>query len=79
MWTLSDLAATTFARAGPPVGTALVGVPWEAVVAVTFAGLGLSYAWQVFQRPDLVERWLDIAERRRERKQSRCGSRRRTR
>lgn len=55
-------------NAATTVGGVLAGVPWWALIAIVGLYSGCDLAWRVFQRPDLAERWLDVGDRRRERK-----------
>jgi hypothetical protein len=42
---------------------ALGETPWWAAATLIFFTLFLHYAWQLAQRPDLANQWLEILER----------------
>ena len=60
----ADLTAPV-ARLATSVGGAIAGVPWGVVLVLVLLHLVTTAVWRVYQTPDLMERWLEIWDKRR--------------
>jgi hypothetical protein len=68
MTTLFEITRQSTPSAAVCTASIVAGAPGTVVAAIGALALLLYYAWRVFERPDLLERWLDLRDRRRERR-----------
>lgn len=65
---IADIVKASSPAAAACTATTISGAPVAVVAAFGTLSLFLYYAWRVFERPDLFERWLDVRDRRESRK-----------
>lgn len=51
-------------RASSAVGGTLAGLPWGVIILVVSIQMLATGAWRIYERPELMDRWLDVRERR---------------
>lgn len=61
----TDLTAPA-ARFATSVGGAIAGVPWGVLLVLVLLQFAATAAWRVYRSPDLMERWLEIWDKRRD-------------